>query len=141
MWTPNETPPRLAAYTLLTTARWELVTETPAVLHIIAQLFGLVYQKVAEDNPPSVDWLTGKPLTCDINHSDGYVLIDPQGTERYSSGAAPNFRGKLNPEAPCFLGWRGTRSPRPHGVDAGGRIDLLGVASGTIRPLQEPCGI
>ena len=56
-------------------ANWELVTETPAVLHAVSQFFGFVYQKVPEDSPPSIDWLTGKPLTYDIDHSDGYVLI------------------------------------------------------------------
>ena len=99
----RDTPQRLAAYARLTMANWELVTETPAVLHSIAQFFGFVYQRVAEDNPPSIDWLTGKPLTYDINHSDGYVLISPRGAQRYSTGAAPSFRGNLNPKLHAFL--------------------------------------
>ncbi len=99
----RDTPSRLAAYARLTMANWQLVTETPAVLHAIAQFFGFVYQRVPEDNPPSIDWLTGKPLTYDINHSDGYVLISPRGTQRYSTGAPPSFRGELNPKLHAFL--------------------------------------
>ena len=103
----RDTPARLAAYAHLTMANWELVTETPTVLSAIAHFFGFVYQRVAEDNPPSIDWMTGKPLTYDINHSDGYVLISPNGTQRYSTGAAPNFRGKLNPKIHAFLDQEG----------------------------------
>jgi len=99
----RDTPSRLAAYAHITLANWEFVTETPAVLHAVAQFFGFVYQKVPEDNPPSIDWWTGKPLTYDINHSDGYVLISPQGMQRYSTGAVPNFQGKLNPKLHAFL--------------------------------------
>ncbi len=99
----RDTPARLAAYAHLTMANWELVTESPAVLHAVAQFFGFVYQRVPEDDPPSIDWLTGKPLTYDINHSDGYVLIGPNGMQRYSTGAAPNFHGTLNPRLHSFL--------------------------------------
>ncbi len=103
----RDTPQRLAAYARLTSANWELVTETPTVLSTIAHFFGFVYQRVAEDNPPSIDWMTGKPLTYDINHSDGYVLISPRGVQRYSTGAAPDFRGKLNPKIYAFLDQEG----------------------------------
>jgi len=103
----RDSPARLAAYARLTMANWQLVTETPAVLHAIAQFFGFVYQKVPEDNPPSIDWLTGKPLTYDIDHSDGYVLIGARGMQRYSTGATPNFRGALNPKLHAFLDGQG----------------------------------
>ncbi len=103
----RDTPKRLAAYAHLTMATWELVTETPTVLSAIAHFFGFVYQRVAEDNPPSIDWMTGKPLTYDINHSDGYVLISPKGVQRYSTGAAPDFRGNLNPTIHAFLDQEG----------------------------------
>jgi len=103
----RDTPQRLAAYAHLTLANWELVTETPAALRAIAGFFGFVYQKVPEDNPPSIDWMTGKPLTYDINHSDGYVLISAQGVQRYSTGAAPDFHGKLAAKLNAFLDQEG----------------------------------
>ena len=29
------------------------------------------------------DWWTGQPLTYDVDHTDGYILIDPAGHERF----------------------------------------------------------
>jgi protein SCO1 len=103
----RDTPSRLAAYATLTGATWQLVTESDANLAAIAHFFGWFYQKVPQDNPPAVDWLTGKPLTYDVNHSDGYVLIDPQGIERFSTGAAPDFSGHLDPTLKAFLNEEG----------------------------------
>jgi len=50
-----------------------------------------------------LDWWTGKPLTYDVNHSDGFVTIDATGRERFSTGAGPDFRGTLNPTLHRFL--------------------------------------
>ena len=99
----RDTPARLAAYAQLTGASWELVTESDAALTAVSRFFGFTYQKVPQDNPPSVDWWTGKPLTYDVDHSDGYVLIGPGGRERFSTGAAPDFSGQLNPKLRAFL--------------------------------------
>lgn len=99
----RDSPARLAAYAKLTGATWQLVTETPTELNEIAQFFGISYQVVAEDNPPDIDWWTGKPLTYDINHSDGFIVLDPNGNERFATTAAPNFRGSLNPTLKKFL--------------------------------------
>jgi protein SCO1/2 len=99
----RDSPARLAAYARLTGASWQLVTETPSALARIAGFFGFVYQQVPEDDPPSIDWWTGKPLTYDIDHSDGFVVIDPKGTERFVTAAAPDFHGKLDPTLEKFL--------------------------------------
>ncbi|HEY5024486.1 MAG TPA: SCO family protein [Acidimicrobiales bacterium] len=99
----RDTPARLTAYARLTGASWELLTETPAQARTVEQFFGWVVQRVPEDTPPSIDWWTGKPLTYDINHSDGFVVIDTHGTERFSTGAAPDFHGTLNPTLHRFL--------------------------------------
>jgi len=99
----RDSPARLAAYARLTLANWELVTESDQVLTTIATFFGFVYQRVPQDNPPAIDWWTGQPLTYDVNHSDGYVLISPTGAMRFFTGAAPAFNGKLNPKLHAFL--------------------------------------
>lgn len=99
----RDTPTRLAAYAKLTGASWQLVTETPADRDTIDKYFGFFSQQVPQDNPPAVDWWTGKPLTYDVNHSDGFIIINPQGIERFFTAAAPNFRGKLNPKLDKFL--------------------------------------
>ena len=70
---------------------------------MLAKFFGFTYEKVPEAKPPSIDWLTGKPLTYDINHSDNYFIIDPTGAERVVQSAAPNFHGHLNPKIYKFL--------------------------------------
>jgi protein SCO1/2 len=99
----RDTPTRLAAYAKLTGAHWQLVTETPANLAAIAKFFGFNYEKVPEDNPPDIDWLTGKPLTYDIDHSDGFVIINPKGVERFVTASGPNFHGRLNGTLEKFL--------------------------------------
>ena len=135
----RDTPARLAAYAHLTMADWELVTETPAVLHTLAQFFGFVYQRVPEDDPPSIDWLTGKPLTYDINHSDGYVLIGPTGKQRYSTGAAPDFHGKLNPKLHAFLDDEGRdhlAHPPSSGWTPADALTSLGWLLGRSVPVQ-----
>ncbi len=113
----RDSPARLAAYAHLVRASWELVTESDAELTTIAHFFGFVYQKVPQDNPPAVDWWTKKPLTYDVNHSDGFVLISPTGTMRFFTGAAPDFAGRLNPTLHAFLSSQGlehlAHPPRP----------------------------
>jgi protein SCO1 len=98
----RDNPNRLAAYAKLTHASWQLVTESPAELRALAKFFGFTYQKVPEDNPPSLDWLTGKPLTYDVDHSDNYFVLD-RGFERVVQDAAPDFHGTLNPKLHKFL--------------------------------------
>ena len=99
----RDTPARLAAYAKLTGARWQLVTEPPAARDALAKFFGFSYETVPQDNPPAVDWWTGKPLTYDVNHSDNYFAIDPQGHERVVQDASPSFHGRLNPKLYKFL--------------------------------------
>ena len=43
------------------------------------------------------------PLTYDIAHTDGYILIDAGGRERFVDAAAPNERGKLNKSLTSLL--------------------------------------
>ncbi len=99
----RDTVARLAAYAQLTGATWELVTETPAGLATISSFFGIWYQKVPEDDPPSVDWLTHQPLTYDVNHSDGFVMLGPSGDERFDTGASPDYTGRLVAPLQHFL--------------------------------------
>lgn len=99
----RDTPERLLAYAKLTHATWELVTAPPGELSALAKFFGFSYQKVPEEKPPGTDWLTGKPLTYDVDHSDNYFVIDPSGIERVVQDAAPNFRGILNPNLYSFM--------------------------------------
>jgi len=103
----RDTQARLAAYAHLTGATWELVTGSSAELAAISGFFGFSSQKVPQDDPPAVDWWTGQPLTYDVNHSDGYVLIGPTGVQRFSTGSSPDFSGTLDPKLHAFLNREG----------------------------------
>jgi len=125
----RDTPARLAAYARLNGASWELVTESPAAARQFAHFFGWSVQRVPEDDPPSIDWWTGQPLTYDVDHSDGFVLIDPHGVERFSTVAAPDFRGDLNPTMHRFLDDEGLdhlEHPIKPGWDAAAALAVLG---------------
>ena len=135
----RDTPGRLAAYEKLTHATWELVTESPAALGALTKFFGFTYAKVPEDKPASLDWLTGKPLTYDVDHSDNYFVIDPRGFERVVQDAAPAFHGKLNPKLYRFLGKLGrqhlAQPPQPAWVPSDA-LRALAVSVGRALPLS-----
>jgi protein SCO1/2 len=99
----RDTPGRLAAYAGITGSTWDLVTESPQTLSRVATFFGFYYVKVPQGRPPAVDWLTGKPLAYDVEHSDGFVLLGPSGRERFVTGATPSFHGSLASRMHAFL--------------------------------------
>jgi protein SCO1/2 len=125
----RDTPARLAAYARLTGSSWELLTETPAQALEVERFFGWDVQRVPEGKPASLDWWTGAPLTYDVNHSDGFVVIDTHGNERFSTGAAPDFHGTLNPTLHRFLNAEGRdhlAHPLTPGWRPGTALDALG---------------
>ena len=65
--------------------------------------FGVSYQIVPEEQPPKTDWYTGQPLTYDVDHTDGYILIDADGRERFVDVSAPNMAGKLDQKLTSLL--------------------------------------
>ena len=135
----RDTPARLAAYATLTRADWDLVTESDATLAAVAGFFGFGYQKVPQDTPPAVDWWTGRALTYDVDHSDGYVLLGPDGTERFSTGASPDFSGTLDPKLHGFLSAQGrahlAHPPKP-GWTPSDALDALGWLLGRAVPVH-----
>jgi len=91
----RDTPARLTAYKKEFGADWPLLTGTPANLKSLWKFFGVSVQIVPEAQPAKIDWYTGKPLTYDVNHTDGYILIDPSGHERFSDSNPPDLHGHL----------------------------------------------
>jgi protein SCO1/2 len=87
----RDTPARLAAYSQRFGADWTLLTGTPADLDALWKHFGISVQIVPEAQPPKIDWYTGKPLTYDVDHTDGYILIDRSGRERFSDSNPPHL--------------------------------------------------
>ena len=112
----RDTVDRLAAYEKEFGADWDLWTGTPAAIAAFWKPFGVEYQIVPEEQPAKIDWYTGKPLTYDVEHTDGYILINPAGRElrrslrRADRDAGSRRRG--NPAASAAAG-RERPSPRP----------------------------
>jgi protein SCO1/2 len=92
----RDTVARLAAYEKEFGADWDLWTGTPADIAAFWKPFGVEYQIVPEEQPAKIDWYTGKPLTYDVEHTDGYILISPTGRERFVDASAPNQKGALS---------------------------------------------
>jgi protein SCO1/2 len=110
----RDTVTRLAAYQREFGADWQLWTSTPADVAAFWRSFGVSYQIVPEAQPPKTDWLTGQPLSYDVVHTDGYILIDPHGRERFVNASAPNLP-TLNHKLSSLLddqGLRDMRSPQ-----------------------------
>jgi protein SCO1/2 len=89
----RDTAARLARYQAEFGATWDLWTGTPANIAAFWKPFGISYQIVPEGRPAHADWLTGQPLTYDVAHTDGYILIDTKGRERFIDVNAPNLPG------------------------------------------------
>ena len=92
----RDTPARLAAYSKEFGADWVLATGTPVNLDALWKFLGVSVQIVPEEQPAKIDWYTGTPLTYDINHTDGYFLIDGAGHERFSDSNPPDLNGHLD---------------------------------------------
>ena len=92
----RDTPARLTAYSREFGADWPMLTGTPTNLDALWKYLGVSVQIVPEEQPAKIDWLTGKALTYDVNHTDGYFLIDPSGHERFSDSNPPNLHGHLD---------------------------------------------
>jgi protein SCO1/2 len=91
----RDTPARLTAYSKEFGADWPLLTGTPANLDALWKYLGVSVQIVPEEQPARIDWFTGKPLTYDVNHTDGYFLINSSGREWFSDSNPPNLDGHL----------------------------------------------
>ena len=93
---------RLAAYQREFGADWQLWTGSPAAVAAFWHPFGVSYAQVPEEQPPKLDWWTGRPLTYDVDHTDGYILVDPSGRERFVDATAPNLPN-LSPKLKALL--------------------------------------
>jgi cytochrome oxidase Cu insertion factor (SCO1/SenC/PrrC family) len=111
---------RLKAYSALIGAPFELWTPSGATtepngaagtgdvnanLTTIEQFFGWTVSVVAEGSPAMTDWMKPyKKLTYDINHSDGFWVINAAQTVRFVSGNLPCFNGTIAKTLSKFMG-------------------------------------
>jgi protein SCO1/2 len=82
----RDTPARMAAYRRLyapTPANWAALTGSAASLTALWHYLGVYHQRVAEYGSTATDWLTGRPLTYDVTHSDLVFFLDSGGRDRF----------------------------------------------------------
>ena len=91
----RDTPARLSAYERRFGIDWALLTGTNANIRAFWKPLGVWYQKVPEEKPAQIDWWTCKTLTYDVDHDDGFILINPSGRERFITLDIPELHGKL----------------------------------------------
>lgn len=98
----RDTPARLRAYRALieAPANLLLLTGRPAVIERIWRYLGVWYQRTGEESPPGIDWLTGRPLSYDVDHEDALLYLDASGRVRFVVVGAPNASGA--PVAPAL---------------------------------------
>jgi protein SCO1/2 len=106
----RDTPARLSAFARTTGARFHLLTGTRAQLTRFWRFFGVAFFKTPEGKPPDTDWLTGKPLTFDVSHTDGLFLLDANGHERILDIGMPNVGGRLSATLKRLLNDTGRRN-------------------------------
>lgn len=110
----RDTRPRLAAYRRLyapAPANWLTLTGSTAVLNGLWNRLGVYRKQAPEVGPAPRDWLTDKPLTYDITHSDQVFFLDGRGHKRFQLDGAPHVaRGAALPaRIRSFLSAEGTR--------------------------------
>ncbi len=103
----RDTPRRLRAFSRLTHATFPMFTGSDAQLSRFWRFFGVGFWRTKEGRPPDTDWLTGKPLTFDVSHTDSLFLIDARGRERIVDVGMPELGGRLPDALDALLNAQG----------------------------------
>jgi protein SCO1/2 len=95
----RDDPARLRAYQKLyggSLPGWTLLrADDAAGTAELWKALGVGYQRIKEAKPADIDWLTHKPLTYDIQHTDDVVFLDAQGHERFVIDGSPQVNGGI----------------------------------------------
>jgi protein SCO1/2 len=127
----RDTRARIAAYAKLIGANFQIWTESGATttpyitdkeyasknpigkgdrnanLTTIEKFFGWTIQVVPQDVPAPTDWMAPHDLlSYDVNHSDGFWIINSKQSVRFVSGDLPAFTGKLSRVLSTFMGYK-----------------------------------
>ena len=113
----RDTPSRMTAFARLTGSTWPLLTGSSATIASLWHQFGIYYQKVPEGSPPGINWENNRPYTYDVDHSDGFVLLDSRLHERFIAGGMASI-GKIPANLDRLL-------------DSQGKADLQNPGGGT----------
>ncbi len=95
----RDTVRRLAAYQRLFGARsnWDFLTAAPADIARFWRTVGVAVTRAPAATPAPKDWLTGRPLTYDLQHQDVVLVVDGRGHERWLEQGTPATRGAQPP--------------------------------------------
>lgn len=93
----RDLPWRLRAYARLTGSRTPMLTGSHAEIAAFWRFFGVGYKRTPQGKPPDVDWLTHRPLTFDVEHTDAVFILDARGRERLvAPGVVGGMAGRLS---------------------------------------------
>jgi cytochrome oxidase Cu insertion factor (SCO1/SenC/PrrC family)/thiol-disulfide isomerase/thioredoxin len=106
----RDSPLRLRAYRKLTGANLAMLTGTQSEIRRLWKFFGVYYARIPQGKPPDVDWLTRKPETFDVAHTDAIFFIDPAGQERIIDEGMPEVNGQLSPVLKSLLSGHGLQN-------------------------------
>lgn len=109
----RDTPARLAAYQKMfggPRPDWTLATATTAAgTAALWNFFHVYYHRQPEDDADATDWLTGKKLTYDVEHSNTLIFMSPDGKLRYLTDATADTQGSLPSALVRFMDSQGRR--------------------------------
>jgi cytochrome oxidase Cu insertion factor (SCO1/SenC/PrrC family) len=106
----RDSPARLRAFARYTGIDFTLLTGTRQNLRRFWRFFGVDYFRTPQGKPPESDWWTHKPLTFDVAHTDGLVLLDQRGHWRILILGMPNVHGKLAARLRGLLSEKGLKN-------------------------------
>jgi protein SCO1/2 len=137
----RDTPARLRAYRKLTGADFTMLTGTQSEIRRLWKFFGVYYQRAPQGKPPDVDWMTHRPETFDVQHTDAVFLIDPAGQERIVDEGMPDVGGRLPATLRSLLGSEGLANlahPELPWTATEVRDDLYSLMGRTLPANQAP---
>jgi len=132
----RDTPQRMAAFRKLYAApgqltNWDLLTGRERDIAALWKYLGVYFKKVPAEKPAPKDWLTGKPLTYDVQHGDEVFLIDGHGHERFVISGHANVPkpGAIPAKLRGFLDEQGDQHLNHPGFGAWTPDDVLQAVS------------
>lgn len=88
--------------------------DTNASLTAVEKFLGWSVSVVPQSTPPSTDWMAPHDqLSYDINHSDGFWIINAHQQVSFVSGDLPAFTGTLSKVLATFMGYKSNIYKQP----------------------------
>ena len=137
----RDTVARLAAYQKEFGADWDLWTGTPAADRGVLEAVRRELPDRARGTAAQARLVDRhSPLTYDVDHTDGYILIDAAGRERFVDASAPNIPN-LSPKLKALLNAGGLHDlAHPSADQLDDRRRPRARSAGCSAPTSRPSG-